>query len=154
MADYAPEVLSPEECKELGVVFPSVRMQNGEYRFRCFDENDGYGYALTKMPASVGGWQNSHYHKSVVETYIVQNGWIGFACLDSDILQLALYRAGEVVTTEINQSHNIFMPTGAVIHTVKHGDCSTPNDWFASPDLDAKTKHLTEEAILSLVAVS
>lgn len=146
---YNPDNLSVEECKRLGVTFPSARMGNGEYRFRCSDKN-GYGYALTKMPADSSGWQNSHFHKSVIETYVVQSGWIGFATLEtpSNTMKLALYQTGEVVTTKINQAHNVFLSSGAVIHTVKHGDCTIPNDWFASPELDAQSEQLSEQDLL------
>jgi mannose-6-phosphate isomerase-like protein (cupin superfamily) len=147
---YAPQELTFEECTDLGITFPSVKMSNGEYRFRCTD-TQGYGYALTKMPLTSSGWQSSHYHKGVVETYIVQQGWIGFAKqLPNEECDVRVYRKGSVVTTEVNQSHNIYMSAGAVIHTVKHGDAVVENDWFADPDLDAKTKQLTEEAILQI----
>lgn len=149
---YTPDSLSLKECEQLGVTFPSVRMNNGEYRFRCSDKN-GYGYALTKMPtSSSGGWQNSHYHKSVIETYVVQSGWIGFATLtqSNNTMELAIYRTGEVVTTKINQAHNVFLSTGSIIHTVKHGDCSTPNDWFTSPELDSLSKPLSQKDIVEL----
>ena len=147
---YAPKNLTIDECTALGITFPSVRMDNGEYRFRCTDQNNGYGYALTKMPRDASGWQNSHYHKHIIETYIVQSGWIGFATLLADGgMQLRIHHAGDVVTTEINQSHNVYMSANTVIHTVKHGDCQTPNDWFASAKLDALTQHLTENDILN-----
>ncbi len=146
--------LTFEECKELGINFPCNLMDNGEYRFRLMDnsENAGWGYILTKMPADVsGGWQNSHYHKGAKETYIVQSGWMGFAELlpDSEA-SIKIYKSGEVFTTEPGHAHNVYMAAGSVIHTVKHGDCSLGKDWFASPELDEKTKHLSEEKILSL----
>ena len=147
---YTPQGLTAEECADMGITFPSVRMDNGEYRFRCSDRQ-GYGYALTKMPLTASGWQNSHYHKGVVETYIVQQGWIGFArLLPNEECDVRVYKKGGVVTTNVNQSHNIYMSAGAVIHTVKHGDALVEDDWFADPDLDAKTKHLTEETILQI----
>lgn len=144
---YNPYTLSVDECNALGVTFPSVKMDNGEYRFRCSD-NEGYGYALTKMPDNDSGWQNSHYHKSVIETYIVQRGWIGYASLNDNTMRITLLHPGQTITTKIGQAHSIFMSPGTIIHTVKHGDCSVAGDWFASPELDAQCKQLTEAALL------
>jgi len=116
-------------------------MDNGEHRFRCMDNspNAGWGYVLIKMPANSFGWQNSHHHKGIIETYVVQKGWIGFAELLNDgNVKMSVYRPGELFTVIPGHDHNVFMSAGAVIHIVKHGDCSVLNDWFASPELDAK----------------
>lgn len=150
--DYSPYILSLKECNDLGIDFPSVRMPNGEYRFRCMDQANGYGYILTKMPADSAGWQNSHYHKAVTETYIVQSGWIGFATIESDALKLRVLRPGEIVTTEIGIGHNVYLSAGTVIHTVKHGATAAGKDWFEHTELDNKTKPLDEPSILQLAA--
>jgi hypothetical protein len=101
------------------------------------------------MPESESGWQNSHYHKGLIETYIVQKGWIGFASLtEKEELRIDIYRAGEIITTEVDRPHNIYLSTKSVIHTVKHGDCSVSNDWFAHAKLDTMTKHLSETDLL------
>lgn len=152
-----PKNLTVGECKELGIVFPCNRMDNGEYRFRCMNvgQNSGWGYTLTKMPENDSGWQNSHYHTGIMETYIVQKGWIGFAELLSDSqVKISIYRHDRIFTTRPGHAHNVYVSAGAVIHTVKHGNCSLERDWFANPVLDEKTKHLSEADIFRLAGVS
>lgn len=144
--------LTIEECQKLGVNFPCNCMDNGEFRFRCMDNGSdaGWGYILIKMPDDIRGWQNSHHHQGIVETFIVQKGWIGAAELIGDDMVIRVYRPGDIFTTKPNCAHNIYMSAGAVIHTVKHGDCSLKNDWLASPELDSIAKGLTESDIFRL----
>lgn len=144
-----PQKLSIKEAQKLGVTFPCEQMENGERRFRCVDA-DGYGYALTKMPAQAGGWQNSHFHRDIIETYIVQEGWIVFAELGDGKARLHRLLPGEVVTTSPLVVHNLYLPGGAVVHTVKHGRCQTADDRYASPELDALVCHLGEAELLRL----
>lgn len=129
-------------------------MDNGEMRFYLESLTDHSSYVRTEMPQNEKGWQNSHSHKGIIETFVVQSGWIGFVELHADhTLGLRVYKNGEVFTTEPGKAHNVYMPAGAVIHTIKHGDCSDPKDWIASPELDALTKSLTEEEILKDLTV-
>lgn len=146
--NYSPEILSIAQCSEVGITFPSVRMPNGEYRFRCMEEDANFGYILTKMPDNQSGWQNGHYHKKVYETYIIQSGWIGYASLVDGKLQLKLYNEDDIFTTQPMIPHNIYMSAGAIVHTVKHGQLLESKDWFASPELDDLTKNLSEDYIL------
>lgn len=95
-------------------------MPSGELRFRLL-KADGTAYIRTEA-APNGEWQNAHYHKKVQETYIVQSGWIGYAEWADPELDLYVYQAGESFTTKPDIVHNIYMPQGAVIHTVKHGE--------------------------------
>jgi hypothetical protein len=94
--------------------------ENGEFRFRL-KKADGTAYIRTESP-SEGGWQDSHYHKKVLETYIVQSGWMGYAVRTSSGPDIAIYRAGELFTTAPEIIHNVYLPKNSVIHTVKHGD--------------------------------
>lgn len=153
-----PKNLTVEECEELGIKFPCNLMDNGEYRFRLMQsgQNAGYGYIMTVMPGTSSGWQNSHYHNWVMETYIVQNGWIGLAeLLFGGQVKISVYRKDELFTTQPGSVHNVYMAAGAVIHTVKHGgDRSLEKDWFASPELDEKVKSLGEADIFQLAGVS
>lgn len=148
-----PKSLTVAECEGLGITFPCSQMDNGEFRFRCMDkgQNAGWGYILTKMPEDARGWQNSHYHTGVMETLIVQKGWIGFVeLLTEGEMTVRVYRSGDIFTIKPRCVHNVYMSAGAFIHTVKHGDCSLEKDWFASPALDEKTKHLSEADIFRL----
>ena len=142
-----PEKLNAEQCAELDITFPCNRMDNGEYRFRVMKGgNHGYGYILTMMPKDQPGeWQNSHHHEKAMETYIVQEGWIASARLLPDgFADIEVYRTGESFMTKPGEAHNVYMPSGAVIHTIKHGQLTGQKDWFASPELDELTKGLNE----------
>jgi hypothetical protein len=76
-----PQKLTPADMALLGIAITGDRMDNGEYRFRLIKDGPdaGYGYIMTVMPNDQCGWQNSHHHEGIVETYTVQDGWIGFA---------------------------------------------------------------------------
>jgi hypothetical protein len=143
-----PKNLGPADFDVLGAQFPCAQMDNGEYRLRLMREN--YGYIMT-IAGKEGAWQNSHYHNGVRETYIVQTGWMAMAELEDDgSVIFHVFKEGGIVTTEPGMVHNVYLPAGAVIHTVKHGDVSAENDWHASPELDVKTKLVTEEQLLQL----
>lgn len=144
-----PTGLSPEECRALGIVFPCSRMENGEYRFRLMREGQdmGYGYILTEMPPDSCGWQKSHHHKGVMETFIVQSGWIAYAELVDGKVTIRVCKPGEMFTSMPGVPHNVYMPAAAVIHTVKHGDSSIKRDWFGNPELDALVNHFSEDDI-------
>jgi hypothetical protein len=125
-------------------------MDNGEVRFRLMhDAGDGY---IRTMMGSQGGWQNAHSHDSVIETYIVQSGWIGVALMDHAVVDLQTREEGDSFTTVPGAPHNIYLPAGSVIHTVKHGACR-PGDWHASPILDQKSKGHTEQDLLDLRSI-
>jgi hypothetical protein len=122
------------------------RMANGELRFRLM-AGDGSGYIRT-IASDAGGWQNSHYHKMILETYIVQSGWAGFVELvDGDTVWLVL-RSGDVYTTQPYVAHNVYLPANTVLHTVKHGDTTAEADWHGSPELDTLTKSVAESEVL------
>lgn len=146
------QVLDTALQNELGITCNHEVMPNGESRNRMnFQNGDvaGNAYILTSREhCDDGGWQNSHYHKWVLETYIVQKEWMASAILDfTGALMVTVHEAGDVFTTELGQDHNVYLPSGAVIHTVKHGKTDGGPDWHASPKLDALTKHLSETDI-------
>lgn len=149
--------LSPEEVAQLGVVTNHEQMPSGEYRLWLMD-TDGSGYIRT-VAGEFGAWQNSHYHKGIREFYAVQKGWIAFVEWGDELgsLNLRVLREGETVMSKPGQPHNVYVPAGTVIHTVKFGDtagekASGQADWHASPELDKSTKLLFEEVIISLFA--
>jgi hypothetical protein len=145
------ENISTDLAGEFGINASHSRMDNGELRYRLVAK-DGSSYVRTEASAD-GGWQNSHYHKSVSETYIVQDKWLAFAERDGDDMRLWIMWAGDVYTTHVGVSHNAYLPPHAVIHTVKHGGGGGGNDWFSDPALDALTKHLSEAEIRARAAV-
>lgn len=139
---------------EHGVRCHHQQMPNGEIRFRLIGP-DGSSYIRT-VAGPVGGWQNSHYHERLRETYIVEEGWIVIAKLNRETNDLILnrYAAGSIVTTQRNIAHNVYLPAKTVIHTVKHGaDKLASPDWTASPDLDFLTKPIGEDVLNRLLDV-
>lgn len=136
------------EFREQGIVVNGEQMPNGELRFRMIDR-DGNGYIRTET--TVGGWQNSHRHKSLSETYVVERGWMGFAEIVDGELLVRIFTEGQSVTTPIDICHNVYLPSGAIIHTVKHGGICGSSDWISCPDLDAASRGLSEKAIYLLV---
>jgi hypothetical protein len=97
-------------------------------------------------PVGAGSeWQDAHYHKSVKETYIVQRGWIGFAEKVGDSFRLRILKEGAIVTSQPGIHHNVFMPDGAVIHTVKHG-AGDGEDKHFSQEFNEETHRLEGEA--------
>lgn len=83
------------------------------------------------------------------ETYIVQSGWMALAQRHEQGVTLQVYRPSQLLTTGPHVSHNVYLPAGAVIHTVKYGDASRSN-WHADAELDRLTKPITEDQIIRL----
>jgi len=135
--------------KDYGITCSHEKMKNEEIRFRL-NCDDGSAYIRT-VGGDKGGWQNSHFHQSIRETYIVQKGWMALASVGKEKLELSLYRSGENVTTEPFVVHNIYLPAGAVIHTVKHG-LAEGKDWCGDEELDKMTKTLNENDIARLAS--
>jgi hypothetical protein len=141
------ENISTDLASELGISTSHSRMDNGELRYRLVAK-DGSSYIRTEASAG-GGWQNSHYHKILHETYIVEDKWLAFAEPAGDELRLWIMRPGDIYTTRVGVSHNVYLPPHAVLHTVKHGGSGEEGDWFSDPALDSLTKHLSEAEILA-----
>jgi hypothetical protein len=103
-----------------GITAEHTLMENEELRFRL-KKDDGTAYIRTEAPPN-GGWQNGHFHNKAKETYIVQKKWIGYAELVDGIPSYKIYKENQIFTTPPFIVHNIYMPKGAVAHTVKHGN--------------------------------
>ena len=114
--------ISPAEARSKhGIVTCHGQMENDEFRFRLRNKRDGTAYVLTRASAS-GGWQRSHFHTRLLETYVVQSDWMALAELIDGRLSVRTFGPGEVVTTRPGIVHNVYLPADAVIHTVKHGE--------------------------------
>jgi hypothetical protein len=135
-----PSTISNEAAAELGVSTRHELMANGEQRFRLTSD-DGSSYIRTV--SEVGGWQSSHYHVTLLETYILQAGNAALAELIDGKLDLNWLHPGDVRTMRPGVHHNVYMAPGAVMHTVKHGVGGSA-DWHASDALDALTKTLSD----------
>lgn len=138
--------IDPDEAKaKYGVWTCHHEMSpGGELRFRL-SQSDGTRYIRTERPVGAGSeWQDAHYHESVQETYIVQRGWIGFAEKVGDSNRLRILKEGAIVTSQPGVHHNVFMPDGAVIHTVKHG-AGDGEDKQPSEEFNEETHRLVGE---------
>lgn len=149
--------LNLEEMAQHGASVGGEQMDNGELRFRLMV--NGSGYIWTQPPVDqLPAWQNGHFHKGVYETYIVQTGQMAMAFDHKGERVVRLYQAGDVVTTELNVPHNVYLYAGAGIHTVKHGvpvgnSEKGGADWYpADSDFDAWSKSLDEALIEELAS--
>jgi hypothetical protein len=143
-----PRDIEAHEARAKGVWTQHSEMPNGELRFRL-RHDDGSSYSRTEA-ASSGGWQNSHHHRCVRETYITQQGRMALAELIDGVLRLRVFGPNEICTTEPNIPHNVYLYRNTVIHTVKHGGAGSATDWHPDPSLDEKTRHLNEGDIARL----
>lgn len=124
--------------EEYGICIKHGKMKtNGELRFRL-NCSDGSAYIRTQTSDDSEGWQNSHYHKHVRESYIVEQGWVGYIGIEDGEIKKKPYKAGERFTTIPDVAHNIYMPAKAIIHTVKHNAGESlgkkQSDWFDDTD--------------------
>lgn len=132
----AEDAISADEAEKLFGMKAKfgVMPTNGEKRFRLLNLRNDTSYICTVTDEGSSGWQNSHYHKSLMETYIVQEGWIGYAELVGARPLVLIYSVGELFTTKPNIVHNIYMPASTTIHTVKHGtsvrQSERNSDWW------------------------
>jgi hypothetical protein len=145
------ETIAAEFAKEnFGIVTNHECMENGELRFRLIG-SDGNGYALTVASGS-GAWQNSHSHASFQEMYIVESKWMALATANplggGPCIQILT--EGQSVITPLGQIHNVYLPSKAVIHTVRFGNRSANPRWEGCPSFDEETKSLSESQILAL----
>lgn len=113
---------------------------NGELRFRLRSLKDGSAYIRTQTTGESEGWQRSHYHKQLRETYIVERGWIGYAELEAKSPRYMKFCPGDVFTTSPEVRHNIYMSANSVIHTVKHSGGSPgtngKEDWHQDEECE------------------
>lgn len=147
----AKRTLDDQDAREHGVITRHEQMDNGELRFRLVS-SDGSAYIRTC--ATDGGWQNSHFHKAVLETYIAQSGQTYLVELVDGKLAWHPLRPGDVYTTKPLIPHNVYMSSDAILHTVKHGHSTDDPDWHPSAELDARTRSLSIDEILDFVAAN
>ena len=138
--------ITPEEANErysIRTAFHEIQ-PDGELRFRLL-HRDGTRYIRTEYPNSnKGTWQEAHYHRSVAETYIVQEHWIAFADDAVGTRRIRILIAGDIVTVPPRVSHNVFLSPGCVFHTIKHGT-GEGEDKEPDSDFNAKCRLLRSE---------
>ena len=142
------KVIPPEQAEAMGISTLHEEMENGERRFRlkC---SDGTAYIRTAASGD-SGWQKSHFHKSVLETYIVQRGRIALVEWVDNSIRARVFCESDIVTTVPGIPHNVYMFSNSIIHTVKHGNEGSVSDWHGVQKLDEKTLHLSEDDLVRL----
>lgn len=120
-------------------------MENGEKRFRqiCLKDKTAY---IRAEGGNVGYWQNSHYHKSIIEVYIVQKGMILLAQYIEGNTKINRVEKGKIFNVEPNVPHNVYMYPNTVLHTVKYGEVEE-YDWQEFKELDNILKNKTMEEL-------
>lgn len=127
------------QLSEYGINTKHHIMDNGEKRFRLIGD-DGSAYIRTESSIN-SGWQNSHYHKTIKELYLVQKGTIIFVELVNDELNVKKYTEGEFCISQPMVPHNVYMFPDTITHTVKFGYCSNA-DWNEFKKLDEMLKSI------------
>lgn len=120
-------------------------MDNGEMRFRQICSKDKTAY-IRAEGGKEGYWQNSHFHKSIREIYIVQRGSILLAQYINNNVHIRKVERNEVFNVDPNVPHNVYMYPNTVLHTVKYGEVKE-YDWEAFEKLDDILKEKTIEEI-------
>lgn len=134
-----------KSLQDQGISVGFEKMPNGELRFRL-KSSDGSAYIRTESSES-SGWQNSHYHHGIQETYIVQQGWMVLAEWIDNAVVFTKFTESQITTTKPMVPHNVYLPASTVIHTVKHGSTSK-SDWHSFEELDRLTKNICEDELL------
>lgn len=135
--------ISLENANEFGIENKHSIMENGEKRFRQICKNDNTAYIRAESGIN-GYWQNSHYHTSIKELYIVQKGSILLAKYLDDKLVIKKINENEFFSLEPNIPHNIYMYPNTVTHTVKYGKIDD-YDWLPYEKLDEMLKKINIE---------
>jgi len=135
-----PTKIPETELEKYGVVSNHELMDNGQLRFRL-SGSDGSGYIRCENRGDPA-WENSHSHSEMSELVLVQRGTVVFADYADGKVSFTVLNEGDFILSQPGIPHNEILSKGAVIHTLKHGNCSSP-DWIPCPQLDALTKHLT-----------
>jgi len=134
MSDNEYDEIPPDNAeRKYGIKAFHNRMKgNDELRFRLQHIESGTAYIRTET-ADTEGWQKTHYHKRVSETYIVQEGSVIFVQLKNGMYSERRLKQGAIITVDKDIAHNVYMYKNTVIHTVKHGISvknSGGDDWW------------------------
>lgn len=120
-------------------------MDNGEKRFRQICSKDKTAY-IRSEGVNKGYWQNSHFHKTISEVYIVQKGNILLVQYIDNKLYVKKIVENEIYNVKPNVPHNVYMYPNTVVHTVKYGEVEE-YDWQEFKKLDDMVKGKKPEEI-------
>lgn len=114
--------------------------------------DDGSSVTLTHRGGK-SGWQDAHVHYAVIEHYLVLSGWMGLAIhiKGAGLKYVARYTpAGGFVAIPDGVPHNVYLPQGTVISTVKQVlSQGYGADWEADPALQRFCDEVDERALLT-----
>jgi hypothetical protein len=138
-----------------GIALSAKVMDNGEVRARISHSQSGLSLSITSTFETPGacGWQNSHRHVTgIIETYVVQEGWLVVARQDTVSGQplFTYYKMGSLFTLDGEDAHNVYVSPSAVFACVKYGSREGRKDWVPAGDFDEMVKHLAENDFLPL----
>lgn len=126
-------------------------MDNGERRYRQICSKDKTAY-IRAEGGKVGYWQNSHFHKTIREVYIVQKGSILLVQYIDNKLCVKKIIENEIYNVKPNVPHNVYMYPDTVLHTVKYGEVEE-YDWQEFKKLDDIVKGKQPEEIEKIVQI-
>ena len=111
------------------------------------------GYVRT-VASETGAWQNSHTHSEFQELYLVERGWMAMAVQGQNdtIPIIHLIHPGQTFISPRGQTHNVYLPGNAVIHTIKFGIREPTALFEPRPEFDRVTKILSEQDIRRLAS--
>lgn len=127
-------------------------MDNGQTRRRVRMGD----VAVTITTTEVAGWEESHLHRGLRESYTVIKGRMGFSfeSLEEDGERgVMLLEPGDTVSSNPGAAHNVYLYAGTTIGVFVYGEpVGNPdkkgNDWWpAQDDFDAWSKSLSEADI-------
>ena len=72
---------------------------------------------------------------------------MALATLENGAQTIARHGQNELVVVPPRVPHNVYLPSGAKIHTVKVGS-KRPDDWISEPELDAMVLGICEAELL------
>ncbi len=126
--------ISIESARQYGIENKHSIMDNGERRFRqvCLKDKTSY---IRAESGDKGYWQNSHYHRTIKELYIIQKGSILLAKYAHGKLEIKKVNEDEYFVIGPNTPHNIYMFPNTITHTIKYGKIND-NDWIPYEELD------------------
>ncbi|MEZ4103997.1 MAG: hypothetical protein R3B60_01790 [Candidatus Paceibacterota bacterium] len=102
-------------------------------------------------------WQTAHSHIGIKEHYTVLYGWIAIATMvgkNNFKIDFIVSQPNSLArrTLDTKESHNVFLPKGAVISVTKEG-VPVPNkqgdDWYDDKALDGLLREVTLESLMA-----
>ena len=88
------------------------------------------------------GWQNAHYHKYAVETYLVIKGKILVAIKNGNMIKFKQLKPGRRITIPPRVKHNIHVGKNTLFYVSKKSKEDLEDDWYSANKLDTYSKDI------------